>query len=108
MRLIDIKDKLWVLDHVHPESQREGIVLPCVDDVWVGDPGVLRLVIQEVKQILHCHGDCVCPRGVPHGDLDPRGVGEEGGVDGGGGGGGMCDVEETTEEVINKLLENTL
>ena len=41
------------------------------------------------------------------GDLDAWGVGE-GAVDSGGGGGRVCDVEETAEEVINKLLEDAL
>ena len=30
---VDVKHKLWVLHHVDPESQRQGIVLPRVDHV---------------------------------------------------------------------------
>ena len=61
MRLVDVKHKLWVLDHVHPEPQGEGVILPCVDYVRISDLEAVSFLIQEVKQILDCHRNRVCP-----------------------------------------------
>ena len=44
---------MWVLEHVHPETQRQAVVLPRVDvSLIVSHVVALCLSLQEVEQVL--------------------------------------------------------
>ena len=50
--LVDVEDKVGVLDEVDPEAEREAVGLPRVDHLRVQDPVLERLVVQEVEHVL--------------------------------------------------------
>ena len=65
------------------------------------------LAVQEVKEVLDGDGQSVCSWGAESRDLGTRG-GEEAGTWGGGDDGCMGGGEDAAEEIINKLLKDSL
>ena len=52
-RLADVEQEVWVLEHVHPETQRQAVVIPRVDvRLIVSHVVTLCLSLQEVEQVL--------------------------------------------------------
>lgn len=52
VRLVNVEDKVGILDQIHPETQWQRIALPRVHDLRIGDAMLNGLVVQEVEHVL--------------------------------------------------------
>ena len=50
--LVDVKDKVGILDQIDPESQRQAVGFPRVNHLRVRDPVLQGLIVQKVKHVL--------------------------------------------------------